>query len=142
MTQDRDILYLVDGSSYIYRAYHAIRHLSNSKGFPTNAIFGFCKMILKLFDEKNPKYIAIVFDTKEPTFRHELYEAYKATRPPMPEDLVAQLPYIKEFVMSLNVAMLEKTGLLFVGDCKMSAWATRVHIHASQQHYLTPLALV
>jgi DNA polymerase-1 len=110
MTQDRDILYLVDGSSYIYRAYHAIRHLSNSKGFPTNAIFGFCKMILKLFDEKNPEYIAIAFDTKEPTFRHELYEAYKATRPPMPEDLVAQLPYIKEFVMSLNVVTLEKIG--------------------------------
>jgi len=110
MTQDRDILYLVDGSSYIYRAYHAIRHLSNSKGFPTNAIFGFCKMILKLLDEKSPKYVAIVFDTKEPTFRHELYEAYKATRPPMPEDLVAQLPYIKEFVMNLNVVTLEKIG--------------------------------
>jgi len=67
-------------------------------------------MILKLLDEKSPKYVAIVFDTKEPTFRHELYEAYKATRPPMPEDLVAQLPYIKEFVMNLNVVTLEKIG--------------------------------
>jgi DNA polymerase-1 len=67
-------------------------------------------MILKLFDEKSPEYIAIAFDTKEPTFRHELYEDYKATRPPMPEDLVAQLPYIKEFVKSMNVMMLEKAG--------------------------------
>jgi DNA polymerase-1 len=67
-------------------------------------------MILKLFDEKSPEYIAIAFDTKEPTFRHELFEDYKATRPPMPEDLVAQLPYIKEFVKSMNVMMLEKAG--------------------------------
>jgi DNA polymerase-1 len=110
MTQDRDTLYLVDGSSYIHRAYHAIRHLSNSKGVPTNAVFGFCKMILKLIDEKNPKYFAIAFDTGGPTFRHKLYEGYKATRPPMPEDLVVQLPYIKEFVKGLHVVTMEKEG--------------------------------
>ena len=110
MGRDRDIVYLVDGSSYIHRAYHAIRHLSNSKGVPTNAVFGFCKMILKLFDEKGPQYIAIAFDTKGPTFRHKIFDAYKATRPPMPEDLVAQLPYIKKFVRSLNVVMMEKEG--------------------------------
>ena len=110
MGRDRDIVYLVDGSSYIHRAYHAIRHLSNSKGVPTNAVFGFCKMILRLFDEKGPQYIAIAFDTKGPTFRHKIFDAYKATRPPMPEDLVAQLPYIKKFVRSLNVVMMEKEG--------------------------------
>ena len=110
MGRDSDIIYLVDGSSYIHRAYHAIRHLSNSKGVPTNAVFGFCKMILKLFDEKNPEYIAIAFDTKGPTFRHEIFEAYKANRPPMPEDLVVQLPYIKKFLRSLNVVMMEKEG--------------------------------
>ena len=110
MVGDRDIIYLVDGSSYIHRAYHAIRHLSNSRGVPTNAVFGFCKMILKLLDEKSPEYIAIAFDTKGPTFRHEIYEAYKATRPPMPEDLVVQLPYIKKFIKSLHVEMMEKEG--------------------------------
>ena len=110
MVRDSDIIYLVDGSSYIHRAYHAIRHLSNSKGVPTNAVFGFCKMILKLLDEKSPEYIAIAFDTKGPTFRHEIYEAYKATRPPMPEDLVVQLPYIKKFIRSLNVVSMEKEG--------------------------------
>jgi len=110
MIRDRETVYLVDGSSYIYRAYHAIRNLSNSKGFPTNAILGFTKMILKLFNDKEPTYVAIVFDTKGPTFRHEIYDAYKATRPPMPEDLVAQLPYIKKVVQGLNAAMIEKEG--------------------------------
>jgi DNA polymerase-1 len=110
MGRDSDIIYLVDGSSYIHRAYHAIGHLSNSKGVPTNAVFGFCKMILKFFDEKSPQYIAIAFDTKGPTFRHEIFEAYKANRPPMPEDLVVQLPYIKKFLHSLNVVMIEKEG--------------------------------
>ncbi len=110
MAQERETVYLVDGNSYIHRAYHAIRDLSNSKGLPTNAIFGFTNMILKLVEEKKPKYLAIVFDTKGPTFRHQLYDQYKATRPPMPEDLVVQLPYIKRILQALNVKMLEKEG--------------------------------
>lgn len=110
MAPEKDIVYLVDGNSYIYRAYHAIRYLSNSKGLPTNAIFGFTNMILKLINERKPKYLAVVFDTKEPTFRHSLYSDYKATRPPMPEDLVAQLPYIREVLKGLNVKMIEKEG--------------------------------
>ena len=110
MAQDRDIIYLVDGSSYIHRAYHAIKSLSNSKGVPTNAIFGFTRMILKFVDEKRPEYLAIVFDAKGPTFRHKLYEDYKATRPPMPDDLVEQLPYIKAIVRGLNVKMIEMEG--------------------------------
>ncbi|MGD2124621.1 MAG: DNA polymerase I, partial [Desulfobacteraceae bacterium] len=110
MVQEREILYLVDGSSYVHRAYHAIRHLSNSKGFPTNAIFGFAKMLLKLMSEKEPKYIAVVFDTKGPTFRHALYEGYKANRPPMPDDLTLQLPYIKAVLKGLSMLMIEKEG--------------------------------
>jgi len=110
MAQNREIVYLVDGSSYIHRAYHAIRDLSNSKGLATNATFGFTRMILKLFDEIKPKYLAVVLDAKGPTFRHELYEDYKATRPPMPDDLVEQLPYIKAIVKGLNVKMIEKEG--------------------------------
>ncbi|MBN2060146.1 MAG: DNA polymerase I [Deltaproteobacteria bacterium] len=108
--QERKIVYLVDGSSYIHRAYHAIRNLSNSRGFPTNAIFGFTKMILKLFDEKNPRYLAIAMDLKGPTFRHKLYSAYKATRPPMPDDMVIQLPYIRRIIEGLSVSLLEHEG--------------------------------
>lgn len=110
MNQEKETIYLVDGSAYIHRAYHAIRNLANSKGFPTNAIFGFSKMILKLLEDKNPKYLVIAFDPKGPTFRNELYEAYKANRPPMPEDLSSQIPYIRSIVERLNVPMIEREG--------------------------------
>jgi DNA polymerase-1 len=103
-------VYLVDGSSYVYRAYHAIRGLSNSKGFPTNAIFGFVKMILTLFGKKTPQYAAIVFDVKGPTFRHEIYPEYKANRPPPPDDLIIQIPCIKDAVRGFNVRAIEKMG--------------------------------
>jgi DNA polymerase-1 len=72
MTREHKVLYLVDGSSYVHRAYHAIRNLYNSKGFPTNAIYGFAKMILKLMADKKPEYLVIAFDAKGPTFRHKL----------------------------------------------------------------------
>ena len=110
MPQERETIYLVDGSSYIHRAYHAIRNLSNSKGLPTNAVLGFAKMTLKLMEEKNPGYMVIAFDAKGPTFRHDLYKAYKANRPPMPGDLQVQIPYIRAFVKAMNVAMIEKEG--------------------------------
>jgi len=100
----------VDGSSYIYRAYHAIRHLSNSTGFPTNAVYGFTNMILKLLGEKGPKYVAIAFDAKGPNFRHDIYKEYKANRPPMPDDLVAQIPMIKTVVENLGLKMIERSG--------------------------------
>ena len=85
MGQDRETVFLVDGTSYIHRAYHAIRNLSNSKGLPTNATFGFTKMILKLLDDTMPEYFAVILDAKGPNFRHKIYEEYKANRPPMPE---------------------------------------------------------
>lgn len=110
MSQEKETVYLVDGSSYVHRAYHAIRNLSNSKGLPTNAVFGFVKMILKLMEDKDPGYMVVAFDAKGPTFRHDLYDAYKANRPPMPEDLQVQIPYIHDFVKGLNVTMIEKTG--------------------------------
>jgi DNA polymerase-1 len=110
MKRDNQTVYLVDGSSYIHRAYHAIRNLANSKGLPTNAIFGFTRMLIKLLDDKSPDYVAVVFDAKGPTFRHEIFKDYKATRPPMPEDMAEQIPYIKEVVAGLDIAMLEKEG--------------------------------
>ena len=103
-------LYLIDGSAYIYRAYHAIRGLANSKGLPTNAAFGFTRMLIKLMEDQDPEYVVLLFDAKGPTFRHELYHAYKANRPPMPEDLSVQIPYIKEISKGFNLTVMETSG--------------------------------
>lgn len=103
-------LYLIDGNSYFYRAYHAIRGLTNSKGFPTNAIYGFTNMILKIIREKKPDAIAIAFDSPVPTERHRIYEQYKAQRPETPNDLVIQIPYIKEIIKAFNITSFEIPG--------------------------------
>ncbi|MHB8711432.1 MAG: DNA polymerase I [Trichloromonadaceae bacterium] len=110
MTQQLQRLYLIDGSSYIYRAYFAIRHLSNSKGLATNAIFGFTNMLLKVVREHAPDHLAVVFDSKGPTFRKDIYPEYKANRAAMPEDLVPQIPLIKELVRAFNMPALEVPG--------------------------------
>ena len=110
MTSKEKTVYLIDGSSYIYRAYHAVRHLSTTKGLPTNATFGFTNMLLKLLEERKPEYMVMAFDARGPTFRHEIYEAYKANRPPMPEDLAVQIPYIKQVVEGMNIPSLELAG--------------------------------
>ncbi|UCH21985.1 MAG: DNA polymerase I [Deltaproteobacteria bacterium] len=109
-TNQKKILYLIDGSAYIYRAYHAIRGLSNSKGLPTNAAFGFTRMLLKLIEDQSPDYAVMLFDAKGPTFRHERYPAYKANRPPMPEDLSVQIPFIKEITHGFNIPIIEEPG--------------------------------
>ncbi|MDY0222089.1 MAG: DNA polymerase I [Desulfobacterium sp.] len=106
----RQNIYLVDGSAYLYRAFHAIRSLSTSTGFPTNATFGFTRILLKLIKEKQPEHVAVFFDVKGPTFRNAMFDAYKANRPPMPEELSAQIPHIKEIVKALNIPIVEKTG--------------------------------
>ena len=104
------LFYLIDGSAYIYRAYHAIRSLTNSKGLPTNATFGFARMILKLMEDRSPVYMAICFDVKGPTFRHQRYADYKANRPPMPEDLAVQIPWVKKIVEGLRIPVVEQSG--------------------------------
>lgn len=103
-------LYLIDGSAYIYRAYHAIRSLTNSKGLPTNAAFGFTRTLLKLIEDRAPEYLAMFFDAKGPTFRHEIYKEYKANRPPMPDDLSIQIPYIKDITNGFNMPVIEMSG--------------------------------
>jgi len=103
-------VYLIDGSSYIHRAYHAVGSLSNSKGFPTNAIYVFTRMLIKLLSEEKPEYIAVVLDAKGPTFRHKIYPQYKANRPPMPDDLNVQIPKIKEIIDKLGIKRLEIEG--------------------------------
>ena len=115
MTDERDDtdkprLLLIDGSSYIFRAFYALPPLSNSKGTPTNATLGFTNMLLKVIKDFTPQRLVVVFDAKGPSFRSELYAEYKANRPTMPERLSPQIPYIKKVVEGLNIAMLEKEG--------------------------------
>lgn len=102
-------LYLIDGSAYIYRAYHAIAPLSNSSGQPTNAVYGFTTILRRLVKEREPLYAAVAFDTRGPVFRHELYREYKANRPPMPEDLAEQLPFIHRTVGAYGMLILEQS---------------------------------
>ncbi|MGB2705393.1 MAG: DNA polymerase I, partial [Candidatus Omnitrophota bacterium] len=102
--------FLIDGNSFCYRAYYAIRHLSNSKGQPTNAIYGFIAMIKKIIKEEKPDMMAVAFDLKGPTFRHEKFKDYKLKRKPMPEDLVSQLPYIKRILRAYNIPIYEVQG--------------------------------
>lgn len=104
-----DEIYLIDGSAYIYRAYHAIASLSNSSGLPTNAVYGFTTILRRLIRERQPKCLAIAFDTKGSVFRHKLYPEYKATRPPMPDDLAVQIPYIRRIAQAYNILSLDHT---------------------------------
>jgi len=107
---ENNTLYLIDTSSYLFRAYHALPYLSNSRGLPTHAILGFTTMLMKIIREHNPKYMAAVLDSKEPTFRDKVFVEYKATRPPMPEDLRIQIPYVLEIIRSLGIKIIEKSG--------------------------------
>ncbi|MCI5223359.1 MAG: DNA polymerase I, partial [Candidatus Electrothrix sp. AR4] len=104
-------VYLIDGSAYIYRAYHAIRPLSNNSGLPTHAVYGFTTILRRLLREKQPEYLAIAFDTKGPVFRHQISADYKANRPPMPEDLVPQIPYIHKMVAAYNLLSMSADDL-------------------------------
>jgi DNA polymerase-1 len=110
MSEQPQRLFLIDASSYIYRAYYAIRHLSNSQGMATNAIYGFTNMLLKVIREHQPERVAVIFDSKGPTFRKDLYPEYKANRSAMPEDLVPQIPYIKRLVDAFNLPGIEMAG--------------------------------
>ena len=105
-------LYLIDGSALFYRSYFAfIRSpLINSRGENTSAIFGFVSSLIKILGEEKPEYIGVVFDTKEPTFRHKKYKEYKATREKMPEEMADQYPRIVEFVRAFNIPVLEMPG--------------------------------
>ncbi|MFN3788239.1 5'-3' exonuclease H3TH domain-containing protein [Sulfurihydrogenibium azorense] len=103
-------LLLVDGSSYLYRAYYALPPLSAPDGTPTGAIYGFVRMLLKLISTFNTPYIAVVFDRPEKTVRHEIYKEYKATRKETPNDLQVQIPKIKEIIKLLGIKILEIPG--------------------------------
>ena len=106
----RSTLFLVDGSGYIFRAYFAVRHLSTSAGQPTNAVFGFTTMLLKVLRERRPEHIAVAFDLAGKTFRHTMYGDYKANRPPLPEDLRPQIPLVHRTVEALAIPVVTLAG--------------------------------
>ncbi|MFQ5717401.1 MAG: DNA polymerase, partial [Nitrospinales bacterium] len=106
-----ETLYLIDGSSYIFRAFYAIRqYLSNSKGLPTNALYGFVNMLQKIIREKQPDYLAVAFDSKEKTFRHQMFPQYKANRKEPPSELKEQFPYFAPLVAAYEIATVKKDG--------------------------------
>ena len=107
----KSTLYLVDGSSYLYRAFHALPNLTNSQGEPTGALLGVANMLRRLLNEAQPEFIAVVFDAKGPTFRHELYPEYKANRPPMPPELRQQVEAILDFTRLLGLPLLQVEGV-------------------------------
>lgn len=105
-------VFLIDGNAVAYRAYYsyATKGLENSKGFPTNAIYGFALCLRKILKDEAPDAIAVAFDVKGPTFRHEMYKEYKAHRKPTPDDLILQFPKIKEMVAAWNIPIFELSG--------------------------------
>ncbi len=103
-------LLIIDGNSILNRAYYGIRMLNAPDGTPTNAVYGFLNILLKYLEEDTPDYLCVAFDVKEKTFRHKMYDLYKAQRKPAPEDFLVQLPVIKEVLWAMNCRCLEKPG--------------------------------
>ncbi|MDT4330577.1 DNA polymerase I [Methylomonas sp. MED-D] len=104
-------LILVDGSSFLFRAFHAVPPLTNAQGEPTNAIYGVSNMLRKLINDYNTPYFAVVFDAPGKTFRHEMYEQYKAHRPPMPDDLRVQIQPLHELIRALGLPLIIEHGV-------------------------------
>ena len=107
---DKKKIFLIDGSAFLYRAFHAIHSLSTANGHPTNATFGFTRILLKLLKDNTPEYAVVFFDVKGPTFRHTMYDQYKANRPPMPEELAVQIPDVKKMISALQIPIVQKIG--------------------------------
>ncbi len=103
-------LLLIDGNSILNRAFYGLPDLSTSQGVHTNAILGFFNILMKIMEEEKPDYLTVAFDVHEPTFRHEMYEAYKGTRKPAKEEFLQQLPIMKELLKAMGICILEKAG--------------------------------
>ena len=109
--ENREKLVLIDGNSLINRAFYALPLLTNSNGEYSNAVYGFCNIIIKLLEQEHPKYMAVAFDFGKPTFRHKIYADYKAGRKKMPEELAIQLPILKSVLRAMNISFVEKEGI-------------------------------
>lgn len=104
-------LVLIDGHSILNRAFYGVPELTNAQGLHTNAIYGFMNIMFKILEEEKPEYLAVAFDVHAPTFRHEMYEAYKGTRKGMPDELREQVPVMKELLQAMDVVVMEQAGL-------------------------------
>ena len=104
-------LVLIDGHSILNRAFYGVPDLSNAEGLHTNAVYGFLNIMFKILEEEKPEYLAVAFDVHAPTFRHKMYEAYKGTRKPMPEELREQVPVMKEVLKAMHITIMEQAGL-------------------------------
>ena len=104
-------LVLIDGHSILHRAFYGVPDLTNAAGLHTNAVYGFLNIMFKILEEEKPDYLAVAFDVHAPTFRHLMYEAYKGTRKPMPEELREQVPVMKDVLRAMNVVIVEQEGL-------------------------------
>lgn len=102
---------LIDGHSILNRAFYGVPELTNSQGLHTNAVYGFLNIMFKILEEEKPEYLTVAFDVHAPTFRHEIYEAYKGTRKPMPEELREQVPVMKQMLQAMGICTVEKPGL-------------------------------
>ena len=102
---------LMDGYSILNRAFYGIPELTNSAGLHTNAVYGFCNIMLKILEEEQPQYLAVAFDVKAPTFRHQMYPEYKGTRKPMPQELHEQVPLMKELLHAMGIPTVEQAGM-------------------------------
>ncbi|RMA96060.1 5'-3' exonuclease [Hydrogenothermus marinus] len=127
---------LVDGSSYIYRAFYALPPLTAPDGRPTGAIYGFLRMILKLINDLNPEYIAVIFDKGKITFRTKQYEDYKATRKETPDELKQQIPEIKRLLKLFGIKVLEKEG--FEADDIIATLAKKAKNKGFKVYVVTP----
>jgi len=101
----------VDGSSYLFRAYHALPPLTNSKGVPTGAVYGVANMLRKLINDYEPEHIAVIFDSKSKTFRHDLYEQYKANRTVMPDELRVQIQPLHDLIKAMGLPLIVVDGV-------------------------------
>jgi len=117
-------IYLIDGSALIYRSFYAIRDLRTSSGQLTNAIYGFATTLIKIIRDRNPEHMCVFFDLKAPTHRHDAFAGYKAHRKPMPDELVAQLPHIKQLTSLLGIRYMEKEG--YEADDLIATFAERL----------------
>lgn len=126
-------LVLIDGNSLINRAFYATKLLTTREGVPTNGVFGFTKLLLKIISDIKPAYMVVAFDLKAPTFRHKMFENYKGTRKPMPDELAAQMPIMKSLLSAMNIRMCEKEG--YEADDLIGTLSQKIRKSGTQHHH-------
>ncbi len=121
-------LVLIDGNSLFNRAFYATPLFTTKSGMPTNAVFGFTKLLFKIIDTVKPEYLIVAFDMKAPTFRHKMYDGYKATRKPMPEELAAQVEPLKSLLTAMNIAIYQQEGI--EADDILGTLSNKFNVHS------------